>query len=93
MNGSKLFAIVATAGVSSVYLSALRQDMTARDAYAQYEESRLVQQAPGLYALANKRRASARRMAQIGVAVSLTDAVIATFVTALQKREVSNGRL
>ena len=93
MNGSKLFAAVATAAVSSIYLTAFRQDMTARDAYAEYEESHLVSQAPGLYDLANKRRATARRMAQIGVAVSLTDAVIATFVTALQNREVSRGRL
>ena len=93
MNGSKLFAIVATVGVTSVYLTALRQDMTARSAYTEYEESRLVAQAPGLYALANKRRASARRMAQIGVAVSLTDAMLATLVTALQHREVSRGRL
>jgi len=93
MHGSKVMGAVATGAISSVFLIAYRQDATARNAYAQYEGSRYGPEATGFYTLANTRRASARRMAQIGLAVSFSDAVLAALVTAAQNREVSRGRL
>lgn len=93
MNGSRLIAVLATVGLSSVFVTAYAQDATARSTYARYEGSRLPREATDLYKLSNTQRASARRLAQIGLAVSASDAVFAAFITAAQNREVSRGRL
>jgi hypothetical protein len=93
MNGSKLIAVIATAGLSSIFVTAYAQDATARNTYGRYEASRLAKEATELYNLSSTQRASARRLAQVGLAISVSDAVFAAFITAAQNREVSRGRL
>jgi hypothetical protein len=93
MHGSKLVGVLATAALSSIFVTAYAQDATARSTYARYEGSRLAKEATDLFKLSNTQRASARRLAQVGLAISASDAVLSSFITAAQNREVARGRL
>jgi hypothetical protein len=93
LHSSRLIAVVATAAISSVFVSAYSLDATAKRNYARYQSSRLASQATDLFELATTQRTTARARARVGLIVWGADAVLGAIITSAYNREVARGKL
>jgi hypothetical protein len=92
MHASTLTGIVATAAITSVFVSAYSADAGAKRTYARYESTKVEAQATELFRQANQQRSTARARARVGLVVWGADAVLASVMTFALNRGVARDR-
>jgi hypothetical protein len=93
MHASTLTGVIATAAITSVFVSAYVADAGAKSDYAKYEASRIPAQATDLFKHATTQRSAARARARVGLIVWGADAALASVMTFGLNRGVARDRL